>query len=211
MDPDDRLRVISRQDSRHPRTEVIAPRSVARISQLGHQPVPPFRDIVVINARLQRTRRESVTGQRWQHHVEICEYRQHLQVVEKTARPAVRKDQRHTFAGCGALAHKMNALRREVIELVEFPFPSTPVEIVRPISNQASQPLQLGALLPADARNLVRPSRVTKPCPKIVEHVIRDMNLKRFHTTPFGPRPATISGLSSRSSPTRRALSRLSL
>ena len=50
-----------------------------------------------------------------------------------------------------------------------------------PVGHEALQPVQLGALFPAYAGYLIGPSRMAQPCPQIVEHLIRDMNPKRFH------------------------------
>ena len=101
--------------------------------------------------------------------------------VEETAGPAVREDERYTPAGCRTLVYEVDAIPNEVLESVEPPFPGTPVELIRPVGHEALQPVQLGALLPAYAGYLVRPSRMAQPCPQIVEHLIRDMNSKRFH------------------------------
>jgi hypothetical protein len=48
------------------------------------------------------------------------------------------------------------------------------------VGHEAPQPLQLGALFPTYAGYLVGPPRMAQPCPQIVEHVIRNVNPKRF-------------------------------
>src|SRR5215472_1010771 len=75
----------------------------------------------------------------------------------------------------------MDALRGEVIKRVELPLPGTPVKLIGPVGDQASQPVHLGALFPAYAGYLVGPSRMAQPRSEIVEHLIRDMNPKRLH------------------------------
>src|SRR6516225_6053818 len=77
--------------------------------------------------------------------------------------------------------HEVDALPREVAERVQFPLPGTPVELMGPVRNEAPQPVQFGALFPPYAGNLVGPSCLVQPCPQIVEHLIRDVNPKRFH------------------------------
>ena len=77
--------------------------------------------------------------------------------------------------------HEVDALPGEVVERVELPLPGTPVELMGPVGNEALQPVQFGALFPPYARYLVGPSCVAQPCPQIVEHLIRDVNPKRFH------------------------------
>jgi hypothetical protein len=111
----------------------------------------------------------------------ILQHRQHLHVIQKTARPAMRQQQRYTSARCRTLVYKVNALPGKVIQRVEPPLPGTPVELVSPVRNQVSQSLQLRALLPGNTGNLVRPSRLPQPCPQIVKHLIRDINPTRFH------------------------------
>ena len=123
---------------RHPGTEIIAARTIAGIPQFGHEPVPALRDVPVIDADLRWARRESIPGQRGHDHVEVLEHWQHVQVVEETAGPAVREDEWHTTAGCGALVHKVDALPGEVVERVEPPLPHTPVELMGPVGNEAS-------------------------------------------------------------------------
>jgi hypothetical protein len=77
--------------------------------------------------------------------------------------------------------HEVDAFPDEVVERVEFPLPGTPVELMNPVGNEVSQPVQFGALFPAYAGYLVGPSCMVQPRPQIVEHFIRDVNPKRFH------------------------------
>jgi len=89
---------------------------------------------------------------------------------------------------CGTLMHEVDTLPGEVVERVELPLPGTPVELMGPVGHEAAQPVQLGALFPAYARYLVRPSRMAQPRPQILEYLIRDMNPKRFNynNSPLG-------------------------
>ena len=77
--------------------------------------------------------------------------------------------------------HEVDALPSEVIERVKLPLPGTPVELMGPVRNEAPQPVEFGALLPPYPGYLVGPSCMVQPCPQIVEHLIRDVNPKRFH------------------------------
>src|SRR5215831_7061752 len=181
MDPDYRLGMIQRKDRRHPRTEVIAACTIGGISKLRHEAVPTFRDVPVVDADLGWTRRESIPRQGGYNHVEVFEHRQQVHVVEEAAGPAVCEDERHTLTRCGALMHEVDALPGEVVEHVELPLPSPTVELLGPTGNEAPQPVQFGALFPPYAGYLVGPSRMAQPCPQIVEHLIRDVNPKRFH------------------------------
>src|SRR5205823_3807163 len=138
-----------------------------------------------IDADLGWTRRKPISGQGRYDYVEVAEHRQHVHIVEETARPAVRQDERHTLPGCRTLAHEVDALPSEVVERVESRFPGTPVELIGPIGDKVPQPFQLSALFPANAGHLVWPSRTAQPSPQIVKRFIRDMDLKRFHSQPL--------------------------
>ena len=173
---------IERKDRRPPGPKVIAARTVAGIPKLRHEPVPALRDVPVVDAGLGWTRRKSIAGQRGDDHIKVFKHRQYINVIEKTAGPAVREDERQPPARCRRLMHKVNPLPGEVMERVEPSLPGTPVELIGPVGNEASKPVQLGALFPAYAWNLVGPSGMAQPCPQIVEHLIRDMNPKGFQS-----------------------------
>src|SRR5215472_5224608 len=143
--------------------------------------MPAVRDVAVVDPGSGWTCRESIPGQGGYNHVEGSEHRQQAQVVEEAAGPAVCEDERHTFTRLRTLMHEVDALPREVAERVQFPLPGTPVELMGPVRNEAPQPVQFGALFPPYAGNLVGPSCLAQPCPQIVEHLIRDVNPKRFH------------------------------
>src|SRR5437762_10523393 len=138
MYPDHRLGIVERKECSHASAEVVAARSVARISKLGHEPVPTLRDVAIIDADLGWTRRKSISGQRRYDYVEVAEHRQHVHIFEETARPTMREDERHTFAGCRTLAHEVNVLPSEVVERVESRLPDTPVELIGPKIGRAS-------------------------------------------------------------------------
>src|SRR4029077_10211354 len=137
--------------------------------------------VPVVDPDLGWARRESVPGQRGHDHVEVLEHRQHVQVVEETAGPAVCEDKRHTAAGCGALVHEVDAVPSELVECVELALPGTPVELIGPVGHKAPQPVQLSSLSPAYAGYLVGPSCMAQPCPQIIEHLDCNMNPKRLH------------------------------
>src|SRR5271157_1209443 len=173
--------MVQRKDRRHPRPKIIAARTIAGIPKLGHEPVPALRDVLVIDADLGWAQRESIAGQGGHDHVEVLKHRQHVHVVEETARPAVREDEGHASAGRGTLVYEVDAFPCEMVKGVELALPSTPVELIGPVGHEALQPDQLGALFPSYAGYLVGPSRMAQPCPQIVKHLICDMNPKRFH------------------------------
>src|SRR5215472_2484667 len=143
--------------------------------------MPALRNIPVVDADLGWAGRECIPGQRRNNHVEVLQHRQHFQVVKETARPAVREDERHTKAGCGALVHEMDAVPNELVERVELAFPGTPVELIGPVGCEVPQPVQLSALPPAYAAYLLGPSCMAQPCAQVVEYLIRNMNPKRLH------------------------------
>src|SRR5260221_12948286 len=169
------------KERRHPRTEVIAARAIAGIPKFRHEPVPAMRDVPVVDADFEWARRKSIPWQRGHDHVELLKHRQHFQIVEETAGPAMREDERHTRAGCGTLVHEVDALPSELLERVELALPSTPVKLIGPVGHEAPQPVQLSALTPANARYLTRPSCIAQPCPQIVEHLVGNMNPKWLH------------------------------
>src|SRR5262245_51382180 len=119
--------MIHCKERRHPRTEVIAARTIAGIPKFGHEPVPALGDVPVVDADLGWARRESIPWQGGHDHVEVLEHRHHVQVVEETAGPAVREDEWHSSAGGGALVHEVDAAPCELVEGVEPALPSTPV------------------------------------------------------------------------------------
>src|SRR5439155_11032553 len=180
--PDHRLRMVERKERGHSSPKVVAARSIAGIPKLGHELMPALRDVAIIDADLGWTRRKPISGQGRYHYVEVAEHRQHVHIVEETARPAVCEDERYTPAGCRTLAHEVDVLPGEVVEGVESRFPGRPIELIGPIRDKVPQPFQLSALFPANAGYLVWPSRAAQPCPQIVKHFIRDVNLKRFHS-----------------------------
>src|SRR5215469_10584328 len=173
--------MVHRKERRHPGTKVIAARSIAGIPEFGHEPVPALRDVAVVDAHLGWAWRESIPRKGGHDYVEVLEHRQHVHVIEETARPPVRQDEGHTAAGRGALVHEVDAFPSELVKRVELALPSTPVELTGPVGHEAPQPVQLSALAPAYARYLVGPSCMAQPCPQIVEHLVCDMNPKRVH------------------------------
>src|SRR5262245_60197847 len=142
----------------HPRTEVIAPRTIAGIPKFLHEPVPALRDVPVVDANLAWARRESIPWQGGHDHVEVLEHRQHVQVVEETAGPSVREDEWHTRAGRSALVHEVDTLPCQLVEGVELALPSAPVKLIGPVGHEVPQPVQLSALSPANASYLIGPS-----------------------------------------------------
>src|SRR5260221_8430543 len=123
------------KERRHPRTEVIAARAIAGIPKFRHEPVPAMRDVPVVDADFEWARRKSIPWQRGHDHVEVLKHRQHFQIVEETAGPAVREDERHTTAGRGALVHEVDALPSELLQRVELALPNTPVKIIGPVGH----------------------------------------------------------------------------
>jgi hypothetical protein len=81
----------------------------------------------------------------------------------------------------------MNALPGKVLERVELLLPGTPVELIGPVGHETPQPVQIGALFPADAGYLVGPSRLAQASTQVVEDFIRDMNPKWFQLQSFLP------------------------
>ena len=71
--------------------------------------------------------------------------------------------------------------REREIERVELALPGAPVELIGPVGHEAPQPVQLSALPPAYPWYLVGPSCMAQPCPQILEHLVCNMNPKRFH------------------------------
>src|SRR5207247_1416902 len=131
--------------------------------------MPALRDVAIIDADLGWTWRKSISGQGRYHYVEVAEHRQHVHIVQETARPAVSEDKRHPLAGCRTLAHEVDVLPSEVVERVESRLPGAPVELIGPIRDKAPEPVQLSALFPAYAGYLVWPSRTAQPYPQIVK------------------------------------------
>src|ERR1035441_258854 len=88
--------MVQRKDRRHAGPKVITARAIAGISKLRHEPVPALRDVPVVNADFGWTRRKTIPRQGGYDHVKVLEHRQHVHVVEETAGPAVRENERHT-------------------------------------------------------------------------------------------------------------------
>src|SRR5262249_21737658 len=107
-------------------------------------------------------------------------HRQHVDVIEEAAGPAMRQDQWRTAAGRCTLMNEMDAFPSELIESVEPLLPHAPIKLIRPVGDNAPQPLQLRALPPLDAGNLIGPPGTAQAHAQIVEHLILDMNAKWF-------------------------------
>src|SRR5271165_2984295 len=78
MDPDHRLGMVQRKDRRHPGPKVITARTIAGIPKLRHEPVPALRDVPVVDADLEWTRRETIPRQGGYDHVEVLEHQRHV-------------------------------------------------------------------------------------------------------------------------------------
>src|SRR5258708_5317635 len=155
--------MIERKERSYSSSKIVAARSIAGIPKLGHELMPALRDVAIIDVDLGWTRRKSISGQGRYDYVEVAEHRQHVHIVEETARPAMREDERYTPARCRTLAHKVDVLPSKVVEPVESRLPGSPVERIGPIRDEVPQPFQLSALFPAYAGHLVWPSRTAQP------------------------------------------------
>src|SRR5215469_13554055 len=123
--------------------------------------VPAFRNIAIVDTDLSWATRESVSGQRGHDYVELIEDRQHIHIIEETAGPAMRENERQALTRCCPLIHEVDAFPCEVLETVKPLLPCAPVEIIGPEGHETLQPIQIGALLPTYAGHLVRPSRMS--------------------------------------------------
>src|ERR1700750_1853088 len=101
--------MVEREDCRYPGPEVISDSAVAGISKLGHELVPEFRNVAIVDANLSWAWRESISRQGGYDQVEIIEHRQHIQIIQETAGPAVCKNKRFAPARCRRLIHAMDA------------------------------------------------------------------------------------------------------
>src|SRR5580704_12438952 len=117
-------------DRRHPGPKVITARTIAGIPKLGHEPVPALRDVPVVNADLEWTRRETIPRQGRYDHVKVLEHRQHIHVIEETAGPAVRENERHTPTRSRTLIHQVNTLPHKLIKQIEALLEGTPVKLM---------------------------------------------------------------------------------
>src|SRR5438094_444921 len=102
--------MIERKERGHPSSKIVAARSIAGVPELGHEPMPALRDVAIIDADLGWPRRKSISGQGRYDYFEVAEHRQHFDIVEKTARPAVGEDKGHPLAGCRTVADEVDAL-----------------------------------------------------------------------------------------------------
>ena len=66
----------------------------------------------------------------------------------------------------------------ELVELVQPALLFPPVELVTPVGDELRQIVELGAVVPVGALELIRESGPREPCPKILQHGIRNGNLK---------------------------------
>src|SRR5689334_2131354 len=101
--------MIEGKECSHPGPKIVTACGVLRIPQLGHQFVPALRNIPIVDADFKGTLRESVPGQRGYDDIEIREHRQHIDIVEETAGPAMREDEWHSPAGCRPLAYEVDS------------------------------------------------------------------------------------------------------
>lgn len=73
-------------------------------------------------------------------------------------------------------------LGAELIERVKFALLRTPVELVGPIRKHMSKVLEVGAMLPSNARCLIRPARITDARPKVRENLLLDPDREGLDT-----------------------------
>ena len=75
-------------------------------------------------------------------------------------------------------------LRRDVVERVEPRLLRPPVEVVAPVAKQLVEVREVGALVPADAGDLVGEARAYQALMEVVENLVRDCEERgrlRFH------------------------------
>src|SRR5215469_14867747 len=110
----------------------------------------------------------------------IRQQRYERQQLDKCAGPAVHQDQRDAVAARCPLMHEVDVdtvkLGAKVMESVQRTLLRSPVERVGPISEQRSQVVQVGALLPPNARNLIGPARLVDACPQIGKYLFLNVD-----------------------------------
>jgi hypothetical protein len=133
---------------------------------------------------------EAVAGERWDDGVErrtvdavgvwICQERHERKHLDEGAGPAMGQDQRYPAPAWRPLMDEVDVhaieLGTEVIERVQHPLLRTPVELAGPIRKRLSQVVEVGALLPGNARHLIRPARVADARPEVRQNLLLDID-----------------------------------
>ena len=113
----------------------------------------------------------------------MCKRLDHCEKFNHRTGPAVNQQQRDCIGAGRALVDKINLLSinfcRELVKAVDLGFLPAPVEAVLPIIRQFSNLLDVGAVLPCRARNLIGPSGFCQTVAKIDERLVRNMHFER--------------------------------
>ena len=160
--------------------------------QLGHH----VADGQHVQPSLLRRVGEAVARHRGRDHVEGIarvsavgrRVRQHgddLVHLEEGPRPSVGDDQRQWVRSLALLMDEVDLppVHRglEVGEAVDQRLLLSPVEVVLPVLDQLLDVVHVGAVLPPDARQFVRPAGTLQPPLQVIQHRIRNFNLERLH------------------------------
>ena len=137
----------------------------------------------------------------------LGEWRHHVEELEDGTRPAVHEEERDGVGVRGPGVQQVDPLPvdlgHELRHLVQARLGRPPVVPVAPVLEQRDEVAALGALLPADPRDLVRQAGPVEPLVQVVEDGGRDVHGERLHGASLAhrlPRARHLSTLTSMSS-----------
>src|SRR5205823_9009361 len=142
----------------------------------------------LVHARLARAFRKPAARERWRDDIErivriaavrrgVGEQREELRHLEERARPAMQEQDRNRVRPAPRLAKEMQTeavdVRQKVGKRVEALLLRAPVEAVAPVSEQLAQVVEVRAVIPGAAGDLVGPPCAVDAVAEVRERVLR--------------------------------------
>ncbi len=187
-------RIVERRHPADHRSPVAALDTVAFVAQALHQRGDDGAHPLGREARLARLVREPVARQRHGHHVKrvgvaaavaggIHEQIADLHELEKRSRPAVDQDDRHRVGRARSPVHEVDVEAvnpgLELRQLVEAALLRPPVVAIAPVGGQLPEIREVGAVVPARARQLIGKPGLCQALLEIAQDRVRHLNLER--------------------------------
>ena len=187
-------RIVERRHPPDHRSPVAALDTVAFVAQALHQRGHDRAHPLGREARFARLVREPVARQGQRHHVKrvgvaatvagrIHEQIADLHELEKRARPAVDQDDRHRVGHPRSPVHEVDVEAvnpgLELGQFVEAALLGPPVVAIAPIGGQLPEISEVGAVVPARARQLIGKPGLRQALLEIGQDRVRHLNLER--------------------------------
>ena len=194
MDPDQPLGRLAAHRVGDGGADVAALGDVAGVAKAAHQLCPRLSDAADVPAELRRLAGEAVAGEGRQHEVErvlgasavrgrVGQRADGLEQLDHRAGPAVRHDQRQRVLVSRLHVDEVDVhavdLGRELRERVQLRLRLAPVVVVRPVTRELLERLQLDALRPVGDQLLAGPARLRDAPAQVVQILLCNLDLER--------------------------------